>query len=89
MRTKPQTFYDLVSQDQRYKIAVGSPSPKTIENYDRYLNRFFTFGKITDPKDITEEMVRKYRLWLNRQADSKGKLLQKKTQNSKPNFRTY
>lgn len=35
MRTKPQTFYDLVSQDQRYKIAVGSPSPKTIENYDK------------------------------------------------------
>ena len=35
MKTKPQTFYDLVSQDQRYKIAVGSPSPKTIENYDK------------------------------------------------------
>ena len=35
MRTKPQTFYDLVGQDQRYKIAVGSPSPKTIENYDK------------------------------------------------------
>ena len=35
MRTKPQIFYDLVSQDQRYKIAVGSPSPKTIENYDK------------------------------------------------------
>ncbi|PIR55771.1 MAG: hypothetical protein COU73_04420, partial [Parcubacteria group bacterium CG10_big_fil_rev_8_21_14_0_10_46_32] len=35
MKTKPQTFYDLVSQDKRYKIAVGSPSPKTIENYDK------------------------------------------------------
>lgn len=35
MRTKPQTFYDLVSQDQQYKIAVGSPSPKTIENYEK------------------------------------------------------
>jgi len=35
MKTKPQTFYDSVSQDQRYKIAVGSPSPKTIENYDK------------------------------------------------------
>jgi len=32
---KSQTFYDLVSQDQQYKIAVGSPSPKTIENYDK------------------------------------------------------
>lgn len=35
MRTKLQTFYDLVSQDQQYKIAVGSPPPKTIENYDK------------------------------------------------------
>lgn len=32
---KPQAFYDLVSQDQQYKIAVGSSSPKTIENYDK------------------------------------------------------
>ena len=42
MKTKSQTFYDLVSQDQRYKIAVGSPSPKTIENYDKtqYLLKF-------------------------------------------------
>ncbi|HCR81462.1 MAG: hypothetical protein UY13_C0002G0154 [Candidatus Pacebacteria bacterium GW2011_GWB1_47_8] len=35
MRTRPQTFYDLVSQDQQYKTAVGLPSPKTIENYDK------------------------------------------------------
>ncbi|MBI2100124.1 MAG: DEAD/DEAH box helicase family protein [Candidatus Vogelbacteria bacterium] len=32
---KLQTFYDSVRQDQQYKIAVGSPSPKTIENYDK------------------------------------------------------
>jgi|GEM_PF-1669137 len=39
---KRQTFYDLVSQDQQYKIAVGAPSPKTIENYDKiqYLLKF-------------------------------------------------
>lgn len=35
MKTRRQTFYDLVSQDQQYTIAVGSPSPKTIENYDK------------------------------------------------------
>jgi len=34
MTTKLQTFYDLVGQDQRYKIAVGSPTPKVLENYD-------------------------------------------------------
>ncbi len=32
---KQKTFYDLVSQDQQYKIAVGSASPKTIENFDK------------------------------------------------------
>ncbi len=32
---KQKTFYDLVSQDQQYKIAVGSASPKTIDNFDK------------------------------------------------------
>ena len=39
---------------------------KTVENYDRYLKRFFDFAKISAPKDITEDIVRKYRLYLNR-----------------------
>jgi type III restriction enzyme len=30
-----KTFYDLASQDQQYKIAVGSASPKTIKNYNK------------------------------------------------------
>src|SRR3989338_8534644 len=39
---------------------------KTVENYDRYLKKFFDFAKISAPKDITEDIVRKYRLYLNR-----------------------
>ncbi|OGF62920.1 hypothetical protein A2926_02345 [Candidatus Giovannonibacteria bacterium RIFCSPLOWO2_01_FULL_44_40] len=39
---------------------------KTVENYDRYLKRFFEFAKIAEPKNITEDLVRKYRLYLNR-----------------------
>lgn len=46
-------------------------SVKTIENYDRYLVRFFEFAKITKPTDITEELVREFRLYLNRQAGTK------------------
>ncbi|MDR3547144.1 MAG: DEAD/DEAH box helicase family protein [Candidatus Pacebacteria bacterium] len=34
MKAKQQTFYDLASHDQQYEIAVGSASPKTIENYN-------------------------------------------------------
>jgi len=40
---KSQTFYDLVKQDQQYKIAVGSPSPKMIENYDK-IQRLLKFA---------------------------------------------
>ncbi len=32
---KQKTFYDLVSQDQQYKIAINSISPKTIENFNK------------------------------------------------------
>lgn len=42
-------------------------SLKTVANYDRYLTRFFAFAKINNPKDITDDVLREYRLWLNRQ----------------------
>jgi len=57
-------------------------SLKTVENYDRYLKRFFEFSKIKNVEQITDESVRKYRLWLNRQQGSTDTgTLKKKTQN--------
>lgn len=59
-------------------------SLKTVENYDRYLSRFFSYAKISSAKEITEDTIRNYRLWLNRQSagDShKGETLKKRTQN--------
>lgn len=57
-------------------------SLKTIENYERYLKRFIGFSNIKKPKDITNEIIRKYRLWLNRQPGVvKGGTMKKKTQN--------
>ena len=41
-------------------------SAKTLENYGRYLNRFFSFSKISSPSQIDDELVRQYRLYLNR-----------------------
>lgn len=35
MKTKSQTFYDLVNQDQQYKMVLGSSSSNTIENYNK------------------------------------------------------
>ena len=67
------------------EIEKGS-SLKTVENYDRYLTRFFKFGEITKPKDITDENVREFRLFLNRQSGIKikgqvGTSMKKNTQN--------
>ncbi len=57
-------------------------SLKTVENYDRYLRRFFEFSKINEPKQITDDKIREFRLWLNRQtSNTKGETLKKKTQN--------
>jgi len=60
-------------------------SLKTVENYDHYLTRFFDFIKTDDPQGITDESVRQFRLWLNRQLAGndreKKNTLSKKTQN--------
>jgi len=40
---------------------------KTIINYSRYLSRFLDYSQLTDPEKITDDIVRHYRLWLNRQ----------------------
>lgn len=48
---------------------------RTVENYGRYLKKFFEFSKIKSPEEITDEVVRNFRLWLNRRE------LKKKTQN--------
>lgn len=47
------------------EIEKGS-SLKTVGNYDRYITRFFEFGGIKGPKDITDDTVREFRLNLNR-----------------------
>ena len=53
---------------------------KTVENYDRYLNRFLSFGKVKAPGQITEQMVREFRITLNRSAGVSG-TMKKNTQN--------
>jgi len=44
----------------------GGRSQKTAENYRLYLERFVEFTEDIDVAKITSEVVRKYRLWLNR-----------------------
>jgi len=58
---------------------------RTVENYEHYLTVFFNFAKIKSPSDITDESVREFRLWLNRQSTGNnritGNTVSKKTQN--------
>lgn len=54
---------------------------KTIENYDHYLIRYFSQMKIKDVRDITEQNVREFRLWLNRQPGTAAEAMKRRTQN--------
>jgi len=56
-------------------------SAKTLENYGRYLDRFLQFAKVSSPSGITEDLIRQYRLHLNRLKDKEGNTLKKVTQN--------
>ena len=56
-------------------------SLKAISNYNRYLERFFKYSKILHHNEINDDMVRNFRLWLNRQKGVDGGTLKKRTQN--------
>src|SRR6202167_4429452 len=56
-------------------------SQKTIANYDHYLTRLEDFAGEIKVSDIDPELVRKWRLWLNRLATNTGDELGKTTQN--------
>lgn len=69
------------------EIEKGS-SVKTIENYERYLSKIFTQSKWENVSDITDQSVREFRIWLNRQYAKHsgmtriaGTTISKKTQN--------
>ncbi|MHB8860217.1 MAG: tyrosine-type recombinase/integrase, partial [Minisyncoccota bacterium] len=54
---------------------------KTVENYDHYLSRYFERMHIKKTGDISEQNVREFRLWLNRQPGTKSASMKRRTQN--------
>lgn len=54
---------------------------KTVENYDHYLSRYFSQMSIKRVGDISEESIRAFRLWLNRQPGTKSESMKRRTQN--------
>lgn len=56
-------------------------SQRTIANYDHYLTRLVDFAGDIEIAGIDQELVRKWRLWLNRLGTNTSDELQKNTQN--------
>jgi site-specific recombinase XerD len=85
----------LKTQFLEYIEIEKGRSLNTVSNYDHYLSRFLDFIKNDNPTNITDNIVRDFRLWLNRQPAlpehmrgrstgnnrATGETLSKKTQN--------
>jgi site-specific recombinase XerD len=71
----------LLREFLEYLEVERSRSQKTIENYHHYLKRFLLWAKISKPEEITIDLIRNYRIHLNRLSDEKGNELKKITQN--------
>ena len=76
---------ELKQQFLEYTEIEKGRSLRTVVNYDHYLSRFISFSKVVSAEGITAEIVRNYRLWLNRQTTGQDRTgsatLKKKTQN--------
>jgi len=72
---------ELKTQFLEYLEIEKNRSPRTIENYARHLEKFLEWARIKSPEQIDAEMVRNFRLYLNRFQDAKGRNLKKSTQN--------
>ena len=72
---------DLVTDFLEHLEIEQNRSQKTISNYDHYLSRLVEFTDNCDIAKLDAEMVRQWRLHLNRTKDTNGNELTKTTQN--------
>ena len=75
------TLEGLKKQFVEYLEIEKNRSQKTSENYEHYLNRFLEWSKISEPGEITDDLIRSFRVYLSRFEDKNGKKLKKITQN--------
>jgi site-specific recombinase XerD len=80
-----QDLEQLKRQFLEYVEIERGRALKTVENYNHYLSVFLEQTKAKKPSDITDNVVREFRLWLNRQPIRNSKktdvTLSRKTQN--------
>ncbi len=72
---------DLIKEFLEHLEIEKNRSAKTVRNYDFYLRRFSNWAKDPRPEQINLELVRRYRLYLNRLNDKYGEPIKKNTQN--------
>lgn len=71
---------ELIIDFIEYLEVERGRASRTSENYRRYLERFVEFAGDVEVENITPELIRKYRLWLNRLVSEKGSELAMITQ---------
>lgn len=79
--TKRMQFSKAKTDFLEYLEVEQNRSQKTIANYDHYLTRLLDFAGEIKVSDIDAELIRKWRLWLNRLGTNVSDELQKTTQN--------
>lgn len=72
---------DMILDYVEHLEVEGGRSAKTAENYKRYLERLVEFLGNIPVEKITQEQIRKYRIWLNRHTNDQGEELALITQN--------
>lgn len=80
MGTEKKFVSDYILDFIEYLEVEGGRMPKTSQNYEFYLNRFVEFSGDIEVNAITSELIRKYRLWLNRYKNEHGEELAMITQ---------
>jgi site-specific recombinase XerD len=75
-----QNIESLKRQFLEYVEIEKGRSINTVSNYDHYLTTFFKWSEVKYPNEITADVIRNFRLWLNRQPGTSGDM-KKKTQN--------
>lgn len=78
--SEPLYLSDLIADFIEHVEIERGRSQKTAENYHLYMQRLVEFADDIDVREIDSELVRKYRLWLNRYVNDAGLSLSTLTQ---------
>lgn len=71
---------ELKTEYLEYLELEKNRSQLTVRNYDHYLSRFLAWAKVEDPAAVDLDLVRGFRLYLNRFEDAKGRKMKRVTQ---------